>query len=167
MELQIPRCADKSLILKIPAMDLDDKQKAFWQEWIAALRSGKYDQITGRLKLEHSDGSCSYCCLGVAAELACAKHPQLTTEFRKLPETDGWALYSEDAAGCVWEFNLTYEISQLFNLGGTFGIAVEIEGTNEDQVLSQLNDIGVPFSQIADILEIAMNGGYDINKEQS
>lgn len=39
------------------------------QMWIAALRSGDYKQAKRRLRIEHSDGSASYCCLGVLCEL--------------------------------------------------------------------------------------------------
>lgn len=37
-------------------------------KWVAALRSGNYEQTTGTLKVEHDGGEgypLSYCCLGV------------------------------------------------------------------------------------------------------
>jgi hypothetical protein len=38
--------------------------------WVAALRSGKYEQTEGILTQISADGSVSHCCLGVACELA-------------------------------------------------------------------------------------------------
>lgn len=40
------------------------------REWVATLRSGDYDQTTGRLHRTVSDDyrPCGYCCLGVANE---------------------------------------------------------------------------------------------------
>jgi hypothetical protein len=38
-------------------------------EWLEALRSGEYAQTTGVLKHRETDGSLSYCCLGVLAEI--------------------------------------------------------------------------------------------------
>lgn len=38
-------------------------------KWVEALRSGEYRQSSRQLKLTELDGSCSYCCLGVAVEV--------------------------------------------------------------------------------------------------
>jgi len=40
------------------------------QKWVKALRSGKYKQATGQLKRQDDGGSTTFCCLGVACELA-------------------------------------------------------------------------------------------------
>jgi len=45
-------------------MDAEIKAK-----WIAALRSGEYQQGSGALKIEHHNGTVEHCCLGVLAEL--------------------------------------------------------------------------------------------------
>ena len=58
----------------------DATQKERLEQWIAALRSGKYKQATGTLaKVDGS--STAYCCLGVACVVF---HPDyLTSEERK------------------------------------------------------------------------------------
>ena len=43
------------------------KSKAM--KWVKALRSGKYKQATGFLKVKEDSGDCSYCCLGVLGEI--------------------------------------------------------------------------------------------------
>ena len=45
--------------------------KEIMQKWVAALRSGEYKQIDGRLRSYEPDecGKYSYCCLGVLCEL--------------------------------------------------------------------------------------------------
>jgi len=49
--------------------------KAFKKKWVAALRSGKYKQGKHRLKQTDIKGD-SYCCLGVACEIANSKNIQ-------------------------------------------------------------------------------------------
>lgn len=45
-------------------------KKDIKDKWIAALRSGEYDQTKGVLRREDDEGRASYCCLGVLCELA-------------------------------------------------------------------------------------------------
>lgn len=53
--------------------------KAFKRKWVAALRSGKYRQGNGYLKVKAQDENgksvTEYCCLGVAGEIAGCKIP--------------------------------------------------------------------------------------------
>lgn len=46
---------------------MDKEVKALWLE---ALRSGRYEQATGKLATVNEDGSKSYCCLGVLCDVA-------------------------------------------------------------------------------------------------
>jgi hypothetical protein len=43
------------------------QQAAHRRKWIKALRSGKYEQTTGRLRLNESN---EFCCLGVACDIS-------------------------------------------------------------------------------------------------
>jgi hypothetical protein len=45
-----------------------DKKKAM--AWVKALRSGKFEQTTSRLRGETSEGQTAHCCLGVLAEIS-------------------------------------------------------------------------------------------------
>ena len=47
-----------------------EQQKANRDKWVAALRSGEFEQTQEVLVLEDDDGKKSYCCLGVACVLA-------------------------------------------------------------------------------------------------
>ena len=51
-------------------MDVTKMNPAVKAKWIAALRSGEYEQTTGRLR----NGD-SFCCLGVLCNVHAAKHP--------------------------------------------------------------------------------------------
>lgn len=86
------------------------------QEWITALRSGKYKQTRGSLK--DSEG---YCCLGVLCELSpfedWADGGYLSHDVRNWAELDN----DNPQAG--------------------------------DNVLSQINDFGISFNEIADLIE--------------
>lgn len=42
------------------------------QKWVDALRSGEFQQTTGKLGAVAADGSRAYCCLGVLCEVAVA-----------------------------------------------------------------------------------------------
>lgn len=112
------------------------------ERWIAALRSGKFNQTTGVLHRtkEHGKDAEGYCCLGVLCELAVAEGvitsrvdsfgdlvaygPSGHTGF--LPEAvDAWA-------------ELTKGYDPVLSSG---------------ESLSVLNDDGKSFTEIADVIE--------------
>lgn len=47
-------------------MKLNKKVK---DKWVKALRSGEYQQGSGKLKTKYSNNDFEYCCLGVACEI--------------------------------------------------------------------------------------------------
>lgn len=110
----------------------------FKAEWIAALRSKAYPQGEGRLRSE--DGK--FCCLGVACELLTAKG---------LVEREGLCygysnIHSSDSLpGRLFRY-LDFETS-LGDFNFTAG------GKNYNFTLSGLNDDGLTFDQIADVIE--------------
>jgi hypothetical protein len=80
--------------------------KELKNRWVAALRSGEYEQ--GRLKLKVDD---KYCCLGVLAEVAGI------LGSRDTPECDG-------------------EVSCLWSEGLSSGVQHELYSMNDSQQLS-------------------------------
>lgn len=88
--------------------------------WLKALRSGEYEQCTGRL----SDGT-GFCCLGVAA--------------------------------LVWDMADTEELSKKGQYGeGPSYVYDSLRGIIPTYPMDQgvlLNDKGVPFDTIADMIE--------------
>lgn len=104
-------------------------------KWIEALRSGKYKQGAGKLRV----GDC-YCCLGVACEV-----PGI--EGRN--SEDGYVYMGLVATAPRKVVELLGLVSEVGSARGS--------GTN----LTRLNDHGVPFEEIANMLEA---GDYFVNK---
>jgi len=100
------------------------------KKWVAALRSGQYEQ--GKHCLKTADGK--FCCLGVAIEVA-----QANGVVRKgVPEVN--YLRGEFEAVRVW-----------------LGLANH-EGNYRTGALAEQNDRGVTFTEIADIIESEPEG---------
>lgn len=111
-------------------------QKAHRKLWVEALRSGKYRQAKGYLH----EGDGSMCCLGVACDIS------------------GLGKWSKD--GTVFSYvlheahdarMLPQEVGNWLGLRGKMGGFTDEAGTLK--LLSDLNDSGVPFEKIADIIE--------------
>lgn len=126
-------------------------------QWLAALRSGEYEQTDGYL---HNDNG--YCCLGVLCDLA--------VKNKVIPEpTADPDNYSADTriygAGDEERAELPPEaVTEWAGFGrDDWGVAIHnpaVTVTDEDfdsdqlTVLSELNDTyGWSFSQIADVIE--------------
>ena len=115
--------------------------------WLEALRSN-WRQGKNWLCRQETDGICAYCCLGVLAKLE--KRPE--TPRKNAPFT---TRFDDNAAG------LTEAIRQydVLNDYGELPTGVEVNYTYIDgyktqlKTLSELNDAGFSFIEIADILE--------------
>jgi hypothetical protein len=110
-----------------------EEQKANRRKWVEALRSGEYEQAIRRL---HREGA--HCCLGVACRVA-----GLTDE-----ELGGYA-------------NLTHQrrwgkVRDFFGLRDGFGSYNVDDGYS--RCLTDDNDEGKSFAQIADIIESEPDG---------
>ena len=71
--------------------------KANREKWIKALESGKYKQGVGYLK-QRSDGISSYCCLGVACQLAYNEGViSRPSENKRFPNNKIYTFGSEDS----------------------------------------------------------------------
>lgn len=106
------------------------------KRWLKALRSGKYKQGRGQLVLQESDGK-YYCCLGVVCE-----------EARKM------GIYKTDRAYRE-RVSLPEKISRILGLhsySGGFMSDVRFQKMNYDR-LDWLNDQGMSFKKIADLIE--------------
>jgi hypothetical protein len=138
--------------------DITIEQRRRVQDWIEALRSGEYAQ--GQEALRSSEG---YCCLGVA----CAIAPEISEETKaKYPDIfdDRWIYSYTDSTGRPnWsEAFLPEGAEDLYGLFSSNGRPCE--GTTDTlddgkwALLWDLNDEGWSFAQIADLLEMAVNG---------
>jgi hypothetical protein len=99
------------------------------KKWLAALRSGEFEQ--GKRRLRTHDGS-HYCCLGVACQIS---------ELGSY--TDCAYIVNKDPR----PYELPKEVQTWLGLktpNGAFGV---------DQSLAKMNDDGISFSHIADYIE--------------
>lgn len=110
------------------------QQKAHRKAWVKALRSGKYKQTKGRLRSVDDGGMC---CLGVGCDIS------------KLGKWSGDSyLVGKGGAGKIV---LDFAVQEWLGLSSTAG---DYKGGH----LDGLNDSGVPFDKIADIIESEPEG---------
>lgn len=96
------------------------------KKWVAALRSGKYQQATNRLSRKLPDGKFGYCCLGVA-QLVCRREGGPKVNLAK-------------------NFTLTHSVAKWFGIGTN----PRLGGSNAAYYNDTLEE---NFSQIADRIE--------------
>lgn len=102
-------------------------------KWLEALRSGRYQQAKGALRHEGS-----YCCIGVLCDIV---------------DPNAWITDSNDVA--TWRTKDIYG-----NLPDA--LAKELGVTEHCDLLPTLNDRGVPFAELADIIESGdLKGGFE------
>jgi hypothetical protein len=115
-------------------------------KWVAALRSGKYEQTAGVLRNSHG-----YCCLGVLCDLYAKE-----TGMEWFHNKGDYAMHGSNNA-------LPIEVQAWAGIANKYGGCVEVE-TNEDgathppylanPALTELNDTwNYDFKQIADVIE--------------
>jgi hypothetical protein len=108
--------------------------------WVAALRSGKYEQTAGSLHDE-----CGFCCLGVLCELAVQAGIMPAATLTPL----GWK-YGALGEGSV----LPLEVRQWAGIGIDPCVTVDLGEGREITSLSGLNDeCEWSFGRIADLIE--------------
>ena len=107
---------------------------AFKSKWLEALRSGKYRQTNGTLRLTTPGGNHRFCCLGVACNIV--------SNRRWKPV--GWTANTHGDMYCGWDDHDSSEINSLPFL----------EDPDTLQALVQLNDdCQASFLDIADWIE--------------
>lgn len=108
-------------------------KKKIMQEWVAALRSGTYEQGKGALE---KDGK--YCCLGVLCDIAAQKGVCLTRTEEYLSSQVSYDSSFGVLPNSVKEWS---------------GIKDEMGRIKNMRSLVNLNDNGKSFEQIANIIE--------------
>lgn len=115
------------------------EQKEHRALWVEALRSGKYQQITGAL---HDNGG--FCCLGVACDIS---------EVGAWEAEQGWNGNYYIIGDEVDDTLLPTPVRDWL------GLANNDASTPDGKLkLWRLNDDGTPFEQIADIIEAEPDG---------
>lgn len=113
------------------------------KEWVAELRSGKYQQ--GKRLLRSADDE--YCCLGVLCELA-VKHGVIGPAEQKNEYSYGYGPNSE------WFGALPPKVAGWAGLRHSNGSYYGGNGGS----LTDLNDGGTSFAEIADVIESEPEG---------
>lgn len=104
--------------------------------WVAALRSGEYQQARGQLKKEHG-----YCCLGVACEIS------------KLGKwTNDREGYYQPKIGSGDNVMLPEAVKEWLGMKTGSGTIIPY-GHNFTKSLATENDNGKSFNEIADLIE--------------
>jgi len=118
------------------------------RKWIAALRSGLFQQGNGYLRKDEENGP-TLCCLGVACELAILDGVEIK---KKRNEADGIYRYEET------ESILPEEVRKWLGLrssDGGFDKAILFGFSDRAHSLTQLNDHArYDFNMIADFVEL-------------
>lgn len=125
-------------------------KKEVLSKWIEALRSGDYTRGEGYLCRTDDDGDELHCCLGVLCELAIKDGVKITKAYRDEDETivsfnDYQDFLPEEVA--TWA-GLPHKNPSVEHLSGG-----DFEDFELTEPLSDLNDQGYSFQQIAEILE--------------
>lgn len=113
-------------------------KKEIAEQWIAALRSGKYNQARAGLKTAKG-----HCCLGVLCELFIEQTGQGSW-------VDGLSkiFTLEDSYSDIM---LPYPVQEWAGIKS--GSLVNVEGINYVMSLAGANDRGISFDEISDIIE--------------
>lgn len=116
------------------------KMNPEWKaKWLTALRSGDYEQCTGKLH-EKDDG---FCCLGVLCDI----YPG--GRWEEGPDENSVEMVSchgSSKSSQVLPHSLSKEL-------GIDNSSVLIDDKGADNWLAALNDAGASFEEIADIIE--------------
>jgi hypothetical protein len=127
---------------------------SFKQKWVRALRSGKYEQATGALRIE-----VGFCCLGVLCDVydpdKWGKPTPSVDEYGDQDHfEDGKWSYADEADNYLYSTTevLPVHITRIAGLTAQnpevpYGIDGEMKS------LASINDNGATFSEIADLIE--------------
>lgn len=111
------------------------------QKWVDALRSGEYQQ--GRHQLRNDD---SYCCLGVLCDLFAENNPEQGKWYQNQVD-DSWFFETDDDR---FVGSLPVGVAEWAQLDD-INPPVKIDGGIAN--IASVNDHGVPFDKIAQIIE--------------
>ena len=116
-------------------------KRVFARKWVAALRSGDYQQARERLAHQNEDGVRSYCCLGVALDLGFIPGEWVQDESY---DSASYGFLPIEEVGVSLACRGMLNKKELGRLG--------LSQTRQD-VLIIMNDGGKPFTEIADKIE--------------
>jgi len=119
-------------------------KKARRRHLVEALRSGEFQQGNGQLERTASDATPKHCCLGVACRVAMRDGLDLEVDESRLNTRFDEQQYYAPSSIVEW-----YGFRS--NHGGRVGCGAATD-------LAHLNDSGLSFAEIADVIEAELAG---------
>lgn len=132
------------------------------KQWVKALRSKRYKQGKQALKIKTKAGVTRHCCLGVLCELYQKAHPdkKLTTKQRKTIKGEerpaGATVFGFESDDIHEETQLPARVQRWAGIDSDDGwLGYKIDSTlyADYPALTDMNDNGRSFAQIADVIE--------------
>jgi len=120
------------------------------RKWLAALRSGEFEQAHGALRKVSDGGESGYCCLGVAEEVARGKEAWSPSRYGG----DAWGIHLSDDRFEV--SGLTPETQGKLCLVDADGSYTDSAGQADSLVRANDHHM-LNFEEIAEIIEGEMN----------
>jgi hypothetical protein len=136
--------------------------KQIKQQWIKALRSEEYKQGQECL---HNPSDNTFCCLGVLCDLYVKDHPDITwdesLECKGLNDklNGGYLIKEVDSGGRLINGYMGYlpsvvvKWAEIEEPAEVFGDVIVKRYSGEHISLTELNDIGAPFTLISEYIE--------------
>lgn len=117
-------------------------------KWVDALRSGDYEQTKHSLHEQDERDNHSYCCLGVLCDLAVKTGVVVSAKF--------------DSLAGEWQYDGSAAVlpNSIVKWAELDDACPSVYDTNPDesqsQTLTVLNDSGISFTHIADLIEASL-----------
>jgi hypothetical protein len=112
------------------------------EKWIAALRSGKYEQSKGTLRTVNNE----FCCLGVLCDL-----------YNQEQENNLWGQNENDLRDYTFLTEDKLPPSVVITWAGLYernpSVNVDLYGYTQIRSVAEMNDQGFDFNEIADLIE--------------
>lgn len=118
--------------------------------WLAALRSGEYEQGNGQLGYEVDNNQRQFCCLGVLCDLALKSGAVALTETVDSDGNITYASTTQHYGPAVDRFYLPEVVMDWSGMPDDRGY---LDPDNTEVNLGSKNDSGFTFAEIADIIE--------------
>lgn len=119
------------------------------QQWLEALRSGKYEQGKGELKTPYG----GFCCLGVLCDLYIKANPGIM-DWAVSPNSDLFRLVDPDDGQVLYNVDTDHLPQEVANWSG-FDSSRRFKMSEDypEKKISEWNDGGYEFDTISNLLE--------------
>jgi hypothetical protein len=130
------------------------------KQWVDALKSGTYQQGTGKLHATDINGTCMYCCLGVLCDLYMQQNPdeldvQVVTRKSDVFLQHTQMLSIGDDSITVYDNDslvLPLRVREWAGMHDALGRFTNASHAQDS--LAELNDHGMSFDRLADVIEV-------------